>query len=110
LTLTYNSRSEDSALGLGWSITGLSRITRCRKSLAVEEVTERVQYDDSDSFCLDGTKLMLQSGIYGASGAEYGLERADYAKIVSFGRAGYGPAYFRFGPRTVASSSTAQRR
>jgi RHS repeat-associated protein len=95
LSLTYNSRGGDGSIGPGWQLTGLSRITRCRKTLAGDEKVTGVQHTSVDSFCLDGVKLMGTAGTYGAPNAEYRSERADYAKIVSYGSFLGGPEYFK---------------
>jgi Salmonella virulence plasmid 65kDa B protein len=74
LALSYNSRSGNGLLGIGWSVEGISRITRCRKVSAADDLVERVAFDLSDSFCLDGVKLAGTGGTYGADGAEYRSE------------------------------------
>src|SRR6185436_8389797 len=44
----------------GWSLSaGQSSIARCRKTLAVDGVTDGVRFDDDDALCLDGRKLVL---------------------------------------------------
>ena len=96
LALHYGSRStEPGILGVGWSLAGLSTIARCPKTRAAHGISETVRFDASDSFCLDGAKLHAIDGTYGAPGAEYRAERAEYARIVSFGQLpDGGPEYF----------------
>ncbi|MBP9592354.1 MAG: VCBS repeat-containing protein, partial [Steroidobacteraceae bacterium] len=50
--------------------------------------------DALDRFCLDGNKLRLFSGTYGAAGSEYRTEVETFARIRAYGTAGNGPAYF----------------
>jgi RHS repeat-associated protein len=85
IELTYSSRAGNGPLGLGWSISAISSITRCRKTLAHEEAAWGVLFNPTDRFCLDGQKLESISGVYGANGAEYRTERFSGSKIVSNG-------------------------
>lgn len=85
LALSYSSRSGSGSLGVGWSLGGLSKIERCKKVLATEEVAEQVEFENGhlkDSYCLDGRKLMLASGLPGHSYSTYRTEVADYSRIV----------------------------
>ena len=66
LSLEYNSRAGNGVVGVGWDLVGVSRITRCRKTLAEDERIALVRLTPDDSFCLDGVKLMLVSGADGA--------------------------------------------
>ncbi|UJR86766.1 RHS repeat-associated core domain-containing protein [Sandaracinus amylolyticus] len=73
IALSYNSRAGSSAVGVGWSIVGVSAITRCPYNLARDGQTGGVQFDDDDALCLDGQRLIPMSGEYML---ESGLERA----------------------------------
>jgi hypothetical protein len=81
LALTYRSGSGNGWIGTGWSLSGLSTITRCAKTRASDGVTDGVGYVD-DRFCLDGAKLEAVEGAYGADGSEYRTEVDTFAKIV----------------------------
>ncbi|WP_437815115.1 RHS repeat-associated core domain-containing protein [Sorangium sp. So ce1078] len=48
----------DGVLGAGFSIAGLSAITRCPKSLAQDGEIRGVRYDSDDALCLDGQRLV----------------------------------------------------
>ncbi len=67
LALVYNSRGGNGTLGVGWSLTGLSVITRCNKTWAQDGVAGGVANKFSDRFCLDGQQLKLVSGTYGVA-------------------------------------------
>ncbi|MCE9669616.1 hypothetical protein LY474_17615 [Myxococcus stipitatus] len=95
LALNYSSDAGSGVAGMGWSLSGLSRISRCRKTVAIDGVSERVAFDANDRFCLDGQRLMVVSGTYGADGAEYRTENDVYARIVSVGTGVNGPATFK---------------
>jgi hypothetical protein len=59
LALLYNSRAGNGQLGVGWSVTGLSAITRCPAIRDAYGVTDTggVTLSSSDRFCLDGQQL-----------------------------------------------------
>lgn len=94
LALSYNSHGGNGLLGMGWSIEGLSAITRCPQTIAQDGVKGSVNYDDDDRFCLDGQRLINISGAYGGHGTVYGTEIESFSKIVSYGRTVNGPGYF----------------
>ncbi|CAN97847.1 hypothetical carbohydrate-binding protein, Rhs family [Sorangium cellulosum So ce56] len=58
IQLVYRSDGGDGVLGNGFSITGLSAITRCPKSLAQDGEIRGVRYDGDDALCLDGQRLV----------------------------------------------------
>lgn len=95
LSLEYNSHRGDGLVGVGWSLAGLQLITRCPKTQAQDGVRGRVSFDENDRFCLSGQRLMLESGTYGADGAEYRTESEAFARVVSYGTVGTGPAWFK---------------
>ncbi|MFH1814909.1 MAG: FG-GAP-like repeat-containing protein, partial [Pseudomonadota bacterium] len=84
LALVYNSQSGNGLLGMGWSLSGLSAITRCPRTMAQDGVRGGVNYDLNDRYCLDGQRLILMSGTEGGNGAEYRTERESFDKIVAY--------------------------
>lgn len=94
LSLFYSHRGGSGLAGQGWTIGGLSRITRCPKTLAQDGEIRGVQYGYQDRFCLDGQRLVAISGAYGADGTEYRTEIETFRKIVSHGTQGNGPVSF----------------
>jgi hypothetical protein len=95
LALVYNSQAGNGLLGVGWDLEGFSEITRCPRTMAQDGVRGAVSYDANDRYCLDGQRLMAVSGTYGADGAEYRTERESFTKVISYGTAGNGPAWFK---------------
>ncbi|MEZ8208683.1 RHS repeat-associated core domain-containing protein [Vibrio bivalvicida] len=95
LSLEYRSDSPNGMLGMGWSLGGLSSISRCGKNIAKDGRWGGVNFDANDRYCLDGQRLVAISGRDGENLTEYRVENNGYAKIVSFGRAGNGPASFK---------------
>lgn len=59
LSLNYSGSTQNGLLGVGWSIGGLSSITRCAKTIAQDGVNDRVSFTTSDRLCLDGQRLVL---------------------------------------------------
>ena len=94
LAFSYGHRAGGMLMGHGWTVTGMSQISRCPKTWAQDGVARGVNLDVQDRFCLDGNQLKLVAGTYGSNGAEYRTELESYARIKSYGTAGTGPAYF----------------
>ena len=95
LSLSYSSQNGNGPLGIGWSLGGLGGVGRCPRTLAQDGVRGSVNYDNNDRYCLDGQRLMAIIGVNGSDGTEYRTERESFAKIVSYGVAGNGPAWFK---------------
>ncbi len=80
ISLAYNSNSGGGFVGHGWSLTGLSSIKVCNYTVAQDGSSwPRGRY------CLNGNKLRVQSGTYGASGSVYATEVADFSRITLTG-------------------------
>ena len=94
VALAYNSGGSNGYLGVGWSIQGLSAISRCGKSRIIDGENGAVNLDEDDRFCLDGEKLVLVTGDYGQPGSEYRTHMASQIKVIAQGVAGNGPDYF----------------
>lgn len=96
LSVSFNSQANAGLMGRGWSLGGLSSITRCAQTPGQDGAgLGAVQFDANDRFCLDGQRLMVSNGLaYGANGAEYRTENDSFSKIVSYGGA-QGPAWFK---------------
>ncbi|MHB8472046.1 MAG: SpvB/TcaC N-terminal domain-containing protein, partial [Gammaproteobacteria bacterium] len=88
LALTYNSQGGNGLLGMGWSLSGLSAITRCPQTYATDFNAGGVDLTYNDRYCLDGQRLILINGTYGYANSEYRTERDTLTKIVAYGAAG----------------------
>lgn len=101
LSLSYNSGGGPGAMGKGWSLGGVSVMTRCRASreagdfiadgVPVDGDGGSVTFRQKDRFCLDGQRLILVSTDkqYGDPDAEYRLELDRFTRIYS--RGGFNP-------------------
>jgi RHS repeat-associated protein len=94
LALVYNSRSGNGVMGQGWSLSGLSAITRCNRTVAQDGAAGPVTNTLVDRYCLDGQQLKLVGGAPGTPGSVYATEIESFSRIVANGSAGNGPASF----------------
>lgn len=98
ISLVYNSQGDNGIAGYGWSIAGISKISRIPSTKFHDGVSDPVDFDDLDRFALDGQRLILKSGVYGGNEAVYETEKFSNIKVRSFGvhasGVNLGPAYF----------------
>jgi RHS repeat-associated protein len=81
LAVEYNSEAGTGLLGPRWRLSGLSAITRCQQTLALDGIQRPVDYTTSgDTFCLDGERLIRISGTPGTAG-DFRSERDPFARI-----------------------------
>jgi RHS repeat-associated protein len=105
LALSYNSRLPDGIMGPGWTIEGASQITRCRQTRESGDFANTsipdgnappVNYTSTDRFCLDGVRLLLTSGTYGADTSTYSPETDPTTRVTATVLAGtVGPSAFK---------------
>jgi Salmonella virulence plasmid 65kDa B protein/FG-GAP-like repeat len=93
LSLNYNSQAGNGIMGMGWNLGGLSSITRCPQTKAQDgpSAITSVNYDSNDKFCMDGQRLIVVNGEYGATGSEYRTEVESFSQITAVGQI-YGEA------------------
>ncbi|MBG6131248.1 RHS repeat-associated protein [Aquimarina sp. EL_43] len=98
IAISYDSQAGNGIAGWGWNVSGLSVIKRIPATQYHDGGIDPVDFDAKDRFALDGQRLLLKSGTYGANGAVYETENYSNLKITSFGTSpygtSYGPAYF----------------
>ena len=82
LSISYNTLGGNSTLGVGWSISGFSSISRCRLTQVQDGKFDGVDYDSDDRYCLEGQKLVVVKGSYGSLDSEYRKEIDDFSKVV----------------------------
>ena len=95
LALAYASGTADTWLGPGWSLSGLSSITRCPRTWAQDGAPGPVTLTMSDKFCLDGNRLRSTGGTYGAPQSSYQTEIETFSNVTAQGVAGNGPLWFQ---------------
>ena len=81
LALVYDSSQGTGLLGVGWSLSGLSRIHRCRANVDQDGRVVARTFDDDDRLCVDGDRLWPQP-----AGDE--LYRREHDDFSSYRRSG----------------------
>lgn len=96
LALHYNSGAGIGRMGPGWSLSGFSTIARCAAPFAASDTgyPAPIEDDSSDTFCLDGARLVTTSGVYGGDGTHYRTEVDQLVDVVSRGSTAGGPDEF----------------
>jgi RHS repeat-associated protein len=94
LALAYNSQASSGVLGMGWSLTGLPTIERTKRTLAVDGVNGTIAYDANDRFTLQGQRLIVTNGQYGADASLYRTEVESWNEVTTHATAGSGPQWF----------------
>ncbi|XXY49986.1 RHS repeat-associated core domain-containing protein [Sorangium sp. So ce269] len=80
IQLVYRSDGGDGVLGAGFSLAGLSAITRCPSNLAQDGEIRGVRYDGDDKLCLDGQRLVPVG--QGSGTIEYRTFPDTFVKVV----------------------------
>jgi len=104
LSISYSHQGGVGNLGVGFNLSGLSQITRCKPTIATEGYTGAIEVSAADSFCLDGQKLIpadpvvagyaVGACLNGETPTHYHTEIESFSRIVSCGTQGQGPRYF----------------
>ncbi|WP_417430975.1 polymorphic toxin type 23 domain-containing protein [Halpernia sp.] len=88
VNLVYTSGSGNGIAGYGWSISGLSSISRMGKTIEKDGEVAGINLDYSDYYSFNGQRLILKSdspATYGKSGATYTTEKYSNVLIKSLG-------------------------
>jgi RHS repeat-associated protein len=70
LALSYDSSAGEGPFGMGFSLEGLSAITRCASNIAQDRRIRGVRNDAEDNLCLDGLRLVLVGHVDNPHSAE----------------------------------------
>ncbi len=85
VNLAYTSGSGNGIAGFGWSLSGITSISRVGKNFEKDGEVKGIQFDYSDYYSFNGQRLILKSGEYGKNGAEYVTEKFSNIKIKGLG-------------------------
>jgi RHS repeat-associated protein len=127
MALSYSSQGGVGPAGEGWSISGNSAITRCRKSReAGDYIIDGVPHDgdagpvmftDEDAFCLDGQRLLALAGggacpsRAGHTGSEHRTEIESFQRVCAYpATAEKGPRFFTVQRKDGSTSWYGERR
>lgn len=91
LSLAYNSQGGNGLMGLGWSLQGLSTISRSTKTLAQDGEIKGIDLTGNDTYSLDGERLIATQGIYGGHETEYRSEQNAFLRLKSYGNVNGSP-------------------
>ncbi len=90
LSLHYTGANRYSDQGVGWTLEGLSKITRCPRTQALDGYAAPIRNNTDDKFCLDGQRLTAVPsastgtvGVYGDEGTEYRTLPDTFSKVIS---------------------------
>jgi RHS repeat-associated protein len=81
MAFSYSSNGGNSNLGRGWSLSGLTSISRCPKNYAQDGYIAGVNLSIDDEYCYNGQRLIKVSGTHGQTNAVYHTEFADFSVI-----------------------------
>ncbi len=85
LAISYDSGRGNGILGVGFGLSGQSSIQRCTATIIDDGAWEPVEWTSSDPLCLDGDRLVLESGTYGMDGSRYRLHHDPSRRAVLHG-------------------------
>lgn len=91
LAIAYNSQGGNGLLGLGWSLSGLSAISRTGKTIYHDGKVEGIQFNNTDNFMLDGQRLLAVN----TQKTEFRTEVETFSKITAEGQTGNDPQWFK---------------
>lgn len=85
LSIGYSSAQPNGTLGVGMQLQGLSTITRVGANVSQDGFRGGVNYDANDRFALDGERLIVIQGQYGAPGSVYRTEIESWRQVIANG-------------------------
>ena len=81
LVIGYNSSSGNGLIGYGWNMGIGSSITRVQTDLYNDDKVSAPELYSNDAYALDGNRLVLMSGNYGADGSTYQTKNESFSRI-----------------------------
>ena len=85
ISLNYSSQSGRGIAGYGWSLSASESISRCGEIFDLDQSTFTPTLSDDDKLCLNGSRLIIQEGLYGDSGTTYTTERNPNVLVTQSG-------------------------
>jgi hypothetical protein len=85
ITIDYNSQLGNSILGMGWALSCGSAITRKGNSIYNDRKITGICLTQDDKYALDGNRLILTGGTYGAPASSYHTEVENFKEITANG-------------------------
>ncbi len=96
ISLNYSSGGGNGIAGMGWSIGGMSAITRCKQTYDQDRNPLPITWTNADRYCLDGQRLLLENAAqtYGVADTTYRTEVDNGAIVTIKGSVNGEPDYF----------------
>ncbi|MGB0372858.1 MAG: FG-GAP-like repeat-containing protein, partial [Opitutales bacterium] len=91
LSLNYSSQAGDGYVGLGWSLSGLSAVSRGGQTRINDGQFRPVSFTDDDPLYLDGQRLIEIGRTPDGSTREYRTEIDAFSRIASYNHDSTGP-------------------
>ncbi|MCJ8271444.1 MAG: Ig-like domain-containing protein, partial [Psychrosphaera sp.] len=85
VSLNYSSNGGNGLVGQGWSLSAGGSVSRCAATYAIDKRHDAVQYNSNDKLCLNGQRLILQSGSYGGNTSTYHPEMSPTTTVTLSG-------------------------
>ncbi len=79
LQLNYNSNAKNGLLGWGWTLGGLSAISRCNANMVRDGYVSGIQAGDNYKYCIDGQRLVE------ITAGEYRTESESFLRVKKIG-------------------------
>src|SRR5688572_22265986 len=95
LSIDYAGPARRTILGVGFAMSGISMITPCRQTIAQDLDAAPITLTSADRYCLDGNRLRVVSGTYGATGSVYRAELDQMIQVTVLGSSGGIPTSFK---------------
>ena len=80
----YNSQAGNGIAGWGFSLSGISAITRAPKDWYHDGMSRGIRHQADDAYYLDGKRLLLSSGTEGTAGAVYTVEGEPFTVVTIY--------------------------
>ena len=84
IALAYNSQGGYGLAGVGFELSGFSKIERCPSTQVQDGFVGTVTFSEQDRFCIDGMRLVKIGGGgagYGAAGSRYYTEGQTWTRV-----------------------------
>lgn len=82
--IAYNSQAGNGIAGWGFSLSGISAITRSPKDWYHDGMSRGIRHQADDAYYLDGKRLLLSSGTEGTAGAVYTVEGEPFTVVTVY--------------------------
>jgi hypothetical protein len=85
----YSASRANGEAGVGWTVQGLSKISRCPRIHALDGYAAPIRNDETDAFCIDGKRLVEVEKTLDEGLAEYRTVIDSFARVIAYQGDGY---------------------